>query len=354
MYRGCVAVTVVAVAVCVFAGGVFAGPKGVIVVRPLAENISITIDGEFEDWPLTDFDEPSTQPLFPEGQESEGTDARGDYVIYDPDRAGFFNFERGAAEDDENLDFEASTYFAYDSDFLYVLSVFIDDELTPYRDESWYGSQPYQNDGLEFFFDSKNDSVDDCISDLSFPSIDDEEPNLDDFQVGTGINEYFDPVLPGGIGATQGIIRSGDRDLLGSGDFADGTYQEALEAAEGPDIAAMMYADLRAVGAPNPAIAQNPDLTFSGYTIELRIPFGVVEGFTPDHDIGFTVFWRDWDDFNGSTGQFIDWAQSTTAGGCLTEEAMLTDIFYAPNWGALEFDTANPLGAVAVDNWPLR
>ncbi len=354
MSRRYVVLSAVAVAMGVLCVGVYAGPKGVIVVRPLAENISVTIDGQFDDWPLEDFEEPAVQPLFPEGQEAESTDARGDYLIYDPDRVGFFNYDRGAAEDDENLDFEVNTYFAYDSEFLYVLSVFIDYELTPYRDESWYGSQPYQNDGLEFFFDAKNDSIEDCISDLSFPSIDDEEPNLDDFQVGTGINEFVDPVLPGGIGAIQGIIRSGDRNLLGSGDFSDGTFQEALEAADGPTIAAMLYDDLRAVSAPNPAIAENPDLTFSGYTIELRLPFGVVDGFTPDHDMGFTVFWRDWDDFNGSTGQFIDWAQSTTAGGCTTEDETVTDIFYAPNWGRIEFDSANPLGAVGVENWSLR
>lgn len=333
--------------------GAIAGDIGVIVVRPLAEGASITIDGQFSDWPLDQFQEPSVQPLWPEAQDWDTSDARGDYVIYDPDRAGFFNFERGSTEDDDNLDFEASTYFAYDSEFLYVVSVFIDDDIEVLRDTSAFGSQPYQNDGLEFFFDSKNDSIDDCISDLGFPAIDDEEPNLDDFQVGTGVNDLFDPVLPGGVGAVQGIIRSGDRDLLGSGDFSDGTYQEALEATEGPDIAAMLFDDLRAAGAPNPMIAENPGLTFPGYTVELRIPFGVVDGFTPDHLVGFTVFWRDWDE-EGAQGAFIDWAQSSTASGCLTNEGVITDIFFAPNWGALEFDTANPLGAVNVHEWQLR
>jgi hypothetical protein len=142
--------------------------------------------------------------------------------------------------------------------------------------------------------------------------------------------------------------------LLGSGDFSDGTYQEALNATQGPDIAAMLFQNLRTAGAPNPVIAQNPGLIFPGYTVEVRIPFGVVDGFTPDHLVGFTVFWRDWDDFNGSTGQFIDWAQSSTAGGCLSFDATITDIFFAPNWGALEFDTANPLGPVHVDEWQLH
>lgn len=353
MLRRTISLGVLAAALGWLTVGATAGDIGVIVVRPLAEGTSITIDGQFTDWPLDQFEQPSVQALWPEAQDLDSSDARGDYVIYDPDRVGFFNFERGNTEDDDNLDFEANTYFAYDSEFLYVLSVFIDDDIIAYRDTSDFGGQPFQNDGLEFFFDSKNDSIDDCISDWAFPAIDDEEPNLDDFQVGSAINEFFDPVLTGGVGATQGIIRSGNLDLLGSGDFADGTYQEAMEATEGPDIAAMLIDDLRAAGAPNPMIAENPDLTFVGYTIELRIPFGVVDGFTPDHVVGFTVFWRDWDE-DGAQGAFIDWAQSSTASGCVSFDGTITDIFFAPNWGALEFDTANPLGAVNVDEWQLH
>ena len=334
-----------------------AGPKGVIVVRPLGGDVALSIDGDFSDWPLALFEEPSMQPLFPEGQDNETTDAQGDYIIHDPDRSGFFNTARGAvSEDDPDLDFEVNTYFTYDSEYLYILAVFIDDDIVNYKDTSDFGSAPYVNDGLEFFFDAKNDS-DDCISDLAFPQIDDEEPNLDDFQVGTGLNDLFDSVIPeadGGLGAVQGIIRSGDRDLLGSGDFSDGTFQEAIANSSGPDIGAKAYDDLRAAGALNPAITENADLTFSGYAIELRISFGVVDGFGPDHSCGFTVFWRDVDASNGDGSiQFIDWAQSTTAGGCLTIEAEFTDIFFAPNWGSLEFNTDNPLGDTGMGEWQL-
>ncbi|HXK92542.1 MAG: hypothetical protein HPY51_16105 [Candidatus Omnitrophica bacterium] len=333
-----------------------AGPKGVIVVRPFGPGVSIQIDGDFSDWPLAAYEKVSEQPLFPDGQDALTTDARGDYLVYDPDRVGFFNYPRGAvSEDDPNLDFEVNTYFAYDDNYLYVLSIFVDDEIVGDRDTSAFGNAPYLNDGQEFFFDAKNDS-DDCISDIAFPSIDNEEPNLDDFQVGTGINDLLDPVLPmdqGGWGAVQGIIRSGNRDLLGSGNFNDGTYQAALAASPGPDIAAKAYADLRAAGAPNPMIAQNPGLTFAGYALETRIPFRVVDGFTPDHNIGMTIFWRDVDYSNGTSIQFIDWAQSSTAGGCTTASAEITDIFFAPNWGSLEFNPNNPLGGTAIPLWEI-
>ncbi len=354
MYKKLLYVSMFVVVICLMS---FAGPKGVIVVRPLGDTVNITIDGDFSDWPLDQFEQPSVQPPFPEGQDQLTTDARGDYVIYDPDRVGFFNTARGAvSEDDENLDFEVSSYFAYDSEYLYIISIYIDDEIVGYYDESDFGSQPYTNDGVEFFFDAKNDS-DDSISDIEFPQIDDVEPNLDDFQIGTGLNDLFDPVLPeaeGGFGVVMGIIRSGDRDLVGSGDFSDGTFQETMENSEGPDIAAKTYADLRAAGAPNPMIEENPNLDFSGYAIELRVPFGLVDGFTSDHDVGFTLFWRDVDDSSANSIQFIDWAQSTTASGGTTLEQSITDIFYAPNWGALEFDSDNPLGEItALSRWEI-
>ncbi len=336
---------------------VHAGPKGTIIVRPLADGVEITIDGNFNDWPLGEFGEPSIQPPFPEGQDNISTDARGEFVIYDPDRVGFFNTERGVvSEDDPNTDFEVNTFFAYDSEYLYILSIFVDDEISNINDESDFGSQPFLNDGQEFFFDALNDS-DDCIADNEFPQIDDVEPNLDDFQIGTGLNDLLDPVLPfneGGLGISNGIIRSGNRDLLGTGDFSDGTYQETLEATDGADIAAKAFEDLRAAGAPNPVIEENPNLDFSGYSIEQRFPFGLIAGFTPDHLIGFTIFWRDVDiDTSGGSIQFIDWAQSTEANGGSTLEELIADIFYAPNWGALEFNADNPLGGTNVAQWSI-
>lgn len=341
----------------VFCGGAaegWAGGKGVIVVRALGAGAFIAIDGDFSDWPLGAYETVSEQPLFPEGQDSETTDARGDHIVYDPDRVGFFNTARGAvSEDDPDIDFEVDTYFAFDDEFLYILSVFVDDQIENTLDTSNFGSQPFLNDGFEFFVDSNNDS-DDCIAELQFPAIDGEAPNLDDFQIGTGLNDLFDSALPldeGGLGAVQGVIRAGDLEFVGASDFSDGRFQEAAAGDDGPAIGAKEYPDLREAGAPNDVIEANPDDLFTGYAIETRIPFGIVEGFSPDHPVGFTLFWRDVDPSSGGSIQFIDWAQSTSAGGCATLEATITDIFYAPNWGALEFDSANPLTGTAVGEW---
>ena len=342
----------------IFVMTVHACPKGVIVVRPLDSEITITIDGNFDDWPLSEFGDPAMQPLFPEGQDNETTDARGEWVIYDPDRVGFFNTARGAvSEDDDAIDFEASTYFAYDSEYLYIVSIIVDDDITNYRDETEFGSGVYLNDGQEYFFDALNDS-DDCIAELVPWTIDTVEPNLDDFQIATGLNDLFDPVLPNneeGLGISSGAGRAGNLALLGTGDFSDGLYQVALQTADGPLIAAKAIEDLRAAGAPNPVIAENPNELFTGYVIEHRIPFDLIDEFTPDHSMGFTIFWRDVDALdNGNTIQFIDWAQSTTANTCLLYEDAISDIFYAPNWGTLEFNTDHPLGnSTKIQQWNL-
>ena len=68
---------------------------------------------------------------------------------------------------------------AYDDKFLYVLGVFIDEELNGLRGPD--GLSNFLNDGFELFIDAKGNS-DDWIAELNFPNIDEEEPNEDDFQ----------------------------------------------------------------------------------------------------------------------------------------------------------------------------
>lgn len=338
--------------VCLFDVAAIAGTRGIIVCRPLG-SISITIDGDFSDWPLDQYEQASEQPLYPDAQLSESTDAYGDYIVYYPDRVVFFNTDRGAvSEDDENIDFEVNTYFAYDSEFLYVLSVFVDDEIRDELDTTEFGSTPSLNDGIEFFFDANNDS-DDCASEIEFANFDAEEPNLDDFQIATGLNLTYDSVIPfneGGLGARQGIERSGNVELFGETKFFDGLYQQKLDETEGADIAAKMYEDLRAAGAPNAAIAANPDLNFAGYALEIRIPFGVIQGFTPDHSMGFDLFWRNVD-WSSVAIQFIDWGQNTIV-DCRSSQS--DALFYTPNWAEMQFNTDKPLDSAKVNEWTVH
>jgi len=84
---------------------------------------------------------------------------------------------------------------------------------------------------------------------------------------------------------------------------------------------------------------------FSGYVIEMRVPFSpTIPGFTPDHRMGFELFWRDVDadDDPGAGGSSISWASwaQSTAVDC---SDMKTSLFNTANWGSLDFDTTNPL-----------
>ena len=174
---------------------------------------------------------------------------------------------------------------------------------------------------------------------------------------------------PNVLGARQSIERSGTLAMLGpivdgvlesSGKGGPGgSYRDALTAATasdgGADIGAMKYDDLRAAGALNPEILANPNVTFKGYVIEMRVPLAgrilsdlnaerarvsdseqVVQPAT----MGFDLFWRDVD--VDSKIQWADWAQSTTVSGC-TGDPTPSNLFNTANWGQLVFDSTRPL-----------
>src|SRR5262249_18994477 len=150
------------------------------------------------------------------------------------------------------------------------------------------GAQPYFNDGWEILVGLKGDAVG-CRS------------GADDIQVGFQLNDKFRPENAAAdvLGARQTMI-VGSSEAMGSGaGQEDNAWEAALRAIGGPNIAAKKYADLRAAGAKNPELAANPNVVFSGYAIEVRIPWGKagepLENFTPDHPMGFELFWRDAD-----------------------------------------------------------
>ena len=325
----------------------FAGPKGTISVKNF-EPGSITVDGDISDWPLDQYTRLAQQPLFPEGQGvGVPTDALGDFIAWDIERAGPFNGTIYEDWDPESpSEFGSSIYLGFDNSFLYVLGVFIDDELRGDRDDTGFAN--FLNDGFEFFIDALNDSVDDNVSEIGHPSFDEEEPNLDDFQLTVALNDFFEPDVlgPNEIGAKQHLERAGEFDIIKVG------YDEELEATDlssvgGKNIAARTYNDLRAAGATNPEIVANPNTQFSGYALEAVIPFGIVDGFTPDHDMGFDLFWRDVDDeaepgFGGGEIFWSDWAQNIEVTGA----GLDGNLFHGGNWGTITFEgLATPLQA---------
>jgi hypothetical protein len=325
-----------------------AGPKGTITVRPLG-NQKITIDGDIADWPLDKFSKVVEQPLFPQGRDGDATSASGDHIVFDMKRIGLFNGTGEDAFQANDSDFGVTTYCTHDNTFLYILSVFIDDQLRDDRDASEFGSAGFNNDGFEFFLDAKGDSTD-CISDDAFPNVDESEPNTDDLQVTVALNSTFRPsgAADNILGARQTVERAGTPELIGLDKGGPGgLYRDALAALGGPDIAARRFADLRAAGARNPELAAKPAATFTGYVIEMRVPFGAgIPGFTPDHPVGFEMFWRDVDaeDDPGVGGggiSWASWAQSTEV-PCDNPKASL---FHTANWGSLVFDKTNFLGS---------
>lgn len=334
-------------------GGLLAGPKGEVFVKQA--NSPITIDGDFSDWPLASYTTISQQPVFPDGQGiGDPTSASGDHLVWDIDRIGPFNgTDPEIYEPDGPSDYGSSVYFAYDDSFLYVLGVFIDD--SPFGARGPDGLSNFLNDGFEFFIDAKNDT-NDLIAELGFPNIDEEEPNTDDFQFTMGLNDEFPPTPqgPNDLGVEVHMERAGDFEIIKEG------YLEIREATDfsaigGRDVAAKSYDDLRAAGATNPEIGANPDTTYSGYAVELAVPFGITDGFDPNQNpvMGFDLFWRDVDHldgdpdlmeadpkpgFGGGNILWADWNHAQTVSG--TDED--GNLFHGGNWGALIFEQGPP------------
>ncbi|MCA9215469.1 MAG: hypothetical protein KDB27_20530, partial [Planctomycetales bacterium] len=347
----------------------FAGPKGEVFV-PFTGSPK-QIDGDFSDWPLANYTTIAQQPEFPEGQGvGEPTDAKGDHIVFDIDRIGPFNGTDPIAYEPEGpSDYGSAVYFAYDQNFLYVLGVFIDDEAFGFRGPD--GLSNFLNDGFEIFIDANNDT-DDLIAEIAFPAIDEEEPNLDDFQFTMGLNNEFPAPNPGpnDIGVEVHMERAGDFEVIKEGylEIRDSTDFSAVG---GRDVAARTYDDLRAAGATNPEIVANPGATYEGYAVEVAIPFGIVDGFEPTHSMGFDLFWRDVDipedfdefdpqgdakpGFGGSGILWADWNHAETVSGA-DEDG---NLFHGGNWGSLVFGSQlagdlNSDGAVDVADIDLQ
>ncbi|MBN01768.1 MAG: hypothetical protein CMJ77_21875 [Planctomycetaceae bacterium] len=320
----------------------FAGPKGTVQVRPI-ESGSVTIDGKFDDWNLNSYTTVARQPLYPDALDQDSTDAYGDHLVWEIDRVAGFN---GTFTDDFDpespSEFGSSVYFGYDANFLYGLAVFIDDEPNGTRDPG--GLSNFLNDGLEIFIDAKGDSTDPA-DEANFPNFDTDfdaedfgvTSNADDFQLTVGLNEEFEN------GAEQHLERGGNTDIIKEG-YLDIRNDLDLSSVGGADIAAQEFSDLGAAGARNPEVLADPGTTFTGYAIEWVVPFGLVDGFEPDHNMGFELFWRDVDDpdfpdpgFGGAGIMWTDWAQNETVP---SDAELGTGLFHTANWGQLEFVTA--------------
>ena len=314
--------------------------KGTILVRELE---SVTIDGDPSDWPLDNFEAVLELPDAPEGLEAESLDLQGDHLVYNIDKVGFF----GGADvewmtDGGAGDFEATTYFAHDAEFFYLLSVVTDDMIRGDKDPSAEGNQGFRNDGIEFFFDAAGDNGEggDCTADGA--TFQDQEPNRDDMQITAAISDSFLPAdaAENQLGARHGIERAGNPLLInaegGEKNGPGGVLRDALDALDGPNIAATKTDD--------------------GYVIELRVPFGFIPEFSPDNVMRYTQFWNDADTDEGpgnAAVSRINWAQQTKT-RCTDDDEVPEGLFHTGTWAAMTFVTDNPLTPVPGPNISLR
>src|SRR5207249_4184482 len=176
----------------------------------------------------------------------------------------------------------------------------------------------------------------------------------DDFQVTVAINSTFKPAgsSTNVLGARQSVERAGNLDLIGPDKAGPGgIYRDQLDAGPGPDIAARRYDDLRAAGALNPELAAKPNVKFTGYAIEMRVPLrGKIPDVVANHAMGFEIFWRDVDaagdtGAGGSNISWASWAQSTDV-PCTDPK---TSLFNTANWGQLVFEETDPLVPIPAD-----
>jgi hypothetical protein len=328
----------------------WAGPKGTIHARYLS--VSPTMDGRLSDWPLDQYQVIAQHPEFPEVRDSDSSFADGNQLVFSLDRIGRFNQTSFLAwiDGDRYSDFGSSVYFGYDSKFLYVLTVTIDDVAQGGRDTTEFGSSGGLNDGFGLLIDARGDSAE-CVADRDFPRFNNGTPHTDDFQITAALNNRFKPAGADADewGARQVIEQAGLPALMAVKGGAVGQYQQALDRSNTSDgqrdIVARHYSDLRAAGALNPELFDESTRIFSGYIIEMRIPFSASIGFVPDHDMGIELFWRDADGTNDPGHGANDvswgaWAQSSEL-DCANPRFSLMN---AANWAKLVFDGAASIG----------
>jgi hypothetical protein len=332
-----------------------AGPKGEFICRNLG-SLEITIDGDFSEWPLDQYLQRSEQPVFPGAKTAASTDASGDHIVFAKDRIGLFNDTQNTPStfSDGIGDFDSVIYVAWNQECLYFLEVCVDDVLKRDRNPGNCVGLDVGNDGFSIFIDAKNDSDDCAATGATFD-------NVDDFELGAGLHSEhrLDDQDSDDLGARQHVERHGTPSLIDSPCPGPATYRGFLDALPFPDIAARAYADLGAAGALNPVILNNPGQAFSGYALEVCVPFGFYTDFDPSLNpvMGFELFWHEADLCGSAFGcsdaetdlgpgpgsnaiSWATWAQSTDV-FCNGE----VGLFHTKNWGEIRFDDTNPFSS---------
>lgn len=251
--------------------------------RKFGAGISITIDGDPSDWPISFYGNPAMMKDIDPAQQignaasdnalDENALTTGDHFEFDPNKvlvSASTNFE---ADGDD--DFTATTYIGWNDDGFYLLNMATDSKIglfhgnDPNRDQS---NQPgFTNDGIEMWFDNDNDR---------FPfNINTDQSSEFDLQTAFSIDlvifpEEFnqEPVQANGLPLDFAIFRS----ALNTDNDAEKAILDSIP---------------RAV-----KLDDKPAEQHTSYVQEIMFPWGVFPSFDSSEPVGFNINWIDWDD----------------------------------------------------------
>lgn len=325
MFRSIVLAACAITAVSIAAQSVM-GQDQFINCRKFADNITITIDGDPSDWPLSSYGNPATLPDLDEAEQFSDTSSTnaiimvpmttGDHFVYDPKKAlinagGIDSFEL-----EGEGDFEATTYIGWNDEGFYVLNMVQDNLIGWFHgqsvDRDVTNQSAWTNDGIELWFDNDNDR---------FPlNINTDPTSPFDLQLDISIDDAvireefdIDSTMANGLPLEISIFRS----ALNTEDEAE---KEILD-----QIAHVTKLDDKPAG------------EHTSYIQEIMLPWNVFPNFEPTHPIGFNVNWVDWDD---QVFQLMRWAQINES-----------DVQY---FREMRFTSDNPLGGTDIRHWPIH
>ena len=289
-----------------------------VLCRKLADGVSITIDGDSSDWPLTAFDNPALmQDIDPAEQfaDEASTNAselapitQGDHYEFNPDKVLMAGWSPDSWDSSEE-DLDATVYIAWDDDGFYLLHVAHDSQIGLENGNGGNPTDAYEVDGISLWLDTDNNRM---------------PPDIN-----TDPTSPFDIQLDYSIGAPLWAEEHPGEDIPDNLEI--NSYRSALNTND--DIEKAMLDMIQRVSVLDDKSAGE----HTSYVQEMFFPWGVFPSFQPDEPIGFNVLWNDWDE---TVFGLYRWHQSA--------ESDISTI------RALQFVSNDPLGeASPVRDWSL-
>jgi hypothetical protein len=289
-----------------------------VLCRKFANGVSITIDGDSSDWPLTAFDNPALMPDIDPSEQFANTAStnaldlvpivQGDHYEYNPDKILARSGAETSFETAED-DLDSTVYIAWDDDGFYVLNIIADSQIGLEHGNGGNPTDSWELDGISLWFDTDNNRM---------------PPNIN-----TDPTSPFDLQLDYSIGAPLWAEERPGEDIPVNLEI--NTFRSALNSDD--EVETAMLDSIQRVT----VLDNNPTGEHKGYVQEMFFPWGVFPSFQPDEPIGFNILWNDYDD---TVFGLYRWHQSV--------ESDISSV------RALQFVSDDPLGEVSpVRDWSL-